>query len=168
MALFHLQFGIHNAFPLTTPQRAVRALEAAVMPGLQRRHGPARPSWPATDPLRPTPGHTLPRHAEGTAPTSPAPASSHWPPDSLPLSHWVLAPSLGEPRPYCCRDLKACPPHSVATVTLGLRMWPCKCCRLQPLVGCGEMFRCPWAAPAPLLLWWGFSHSFSSWRPARS
>lgn len=98
MALFRLQFGIHNAFPLTTSQLAVRALEAAVMPGLQPPHGPAQPAWPQT-PCGPPLGTHCPRHAEGTAPTSPAPASSHWPPDSLPLSHWVLAPSLREAPP---------------------------------------------------------------------
>lgn len=86
--------------------------------GCSNARSPAAP-WPspaclATNPLRPTPGHTLPRYAEGTASTSPAPASSHWPPDSLPLSHWVLAPSLreapplllqgprGMPTPQCC------------------------------------------------------------------
>lgn len=167
MALFHLQFGIHNAFPLTTSQRAVRALEAAVMPGLQPRHGPAQPAWPQT-PC----GPPLGTHCPGMLRGQPLPA----PPLPAPIGPQTVYPSptgswhhrSGKPRPYCCRDLEACPPHSVAMVTLGLTMWPCKCCRLQPLVGCGEMFWCPWAAPAPLLLWWGRSHSFSYWRPARS
>lgn len=140
--------------------------------GCSNARSPAVP-WPSPASRPQTPGSPPPgTHCPGMLRGQPLPA----PPLPAPIGPQTVYPSptgswhhrSGKPRPYCCRDLEACPPHSVATVTLGLRMWPCKCCRLQPLVGCGEMFWCPWAAPAPLLLWWGCSHSFSSWRPARS